>query len=283
MASRNRGQEIQTASDGLPALSVSEHAREKEFRLQNITSIFTQAMKNKWQGSLYYVDPFCGPGKCLIKNSKEEVEGSPIIAAKAPFNHYYFADEDEHSVKTLRKRIERIDLSDQQVHYYTGKASDTINQILKELPHGRKSLGLAVLDPWAWDFAFSDLAKLTRNRRLDILVNFNIGDMKRWWHDPNQDMDSFLNTTTDHREYFNAENRAPNTRTLLDHYEAEMKKIGYPFTSDNQPVTNSKNTPLYHIIFGSKHRLGKKLHDAVSTRNVHGQYSLMMEIETNTP
>ena len=53
MTSRNRGQELAKASDGLLALSVAEHAREKEFALKNITGIFTQAMKNKWPGPTF--------------------------------------------------------------------------------------------------------------------------------------------------------------------------------------------------------------------------------------
>ena len=275
MNSRNRGQKLKTASDGLPALSVAEHAKNKEYTLQNITRIFTQAMRNKWPGKLYYVDSFCGPGRCLIRNSGEETDGSPIIAARVPFSYYYFADGDGRCIAALKKRIEGMNLSEKPVCYYTGEANETIDEVLRELPSERESLGLAFLDPWAWDFSFENLKKLTRGRRLDILINFNIGDMKRRWWEPSPKMDSFLNLPTDHREVFKTKTQeVPDARTLLDHYEEELGKIGYRYTADDRPVTNSNNTPLYHIIFGSKHERGKKLRDAVSQKTASGQIKM---------
>ena len=275
MTSRSRGQELTTSSDRLPALSVADHAKNKEYTLQNITRIFTQAMKNKWPGKLYYVDTFCGPGKCVIRNSEEETDGSPIIAARVPFTYYYFGDKDGRCINALKQRLEGMDLSEKSVWYYNGEANETIDQILKELPSARESLGLAFLDPWAWDFSFENLKKLTRGRRLDLLINFNIGDMKRRWKERSPKLDSFLNLPSDHREVFETKTReVPDARTLLDHYEAELGKIGYRYTADDRPVTNSNNTPLYHIVFGSKHELGRRLRDAVSGKTATGQIKM---------
>ena len=80
---------------------------------------------------------------------------------------------------------------------------------------------------------------------------------------------------TPHREFFKTNTLGvPDARTLLDHYEEELRKIGYLHTADDRPVTNSNNTPLYHIIFGSKHELGKKLRDAVSRKTASGQIKM---------
>ena len=276
MTTRNRGQELTKASDGLPALSVAGHAKEKEFALRNITGIFTQAMKNKWPGRLYYVDLFCGPGRCVIRHSNAETEGSPLIAVEAAFTHYYFADSDEPSIDVLRERVSAINGSGKQLHYYAGRAEETVDRILRDLPHPNRSLGLAFLDPWAWDFSFEGLKRLTKGRRLDILINFNIGYMKRNWRYESPELDSFLNLPADHREFFKTKAQGvPDTRTLLDHYEDELRKIGYEHTADDRPVTNSNNTPLYHLIFGSKNKLGKTLRDAVSQKTLSGQLTLL--------
>ena len=275
MTARNRGQDLTKAADGLLALSVAKHAREKEFALKNITGIFTQAMKNRWLGRLYYVDLFSGPGRCVIRDSDAETEGSPLIAVEAPFTHYYFADADESSIDALRKRVDGIDCSGKWVHYYAGKAEETVDEVLRDLPHPKRSLGLAFLDPWAWDFSFEAIKRLTKGRRLDILINFNIGYMKRNWRYESPELDSFLNLPTDHREFFKTNGQGiPDTRTLLDHYEDELRKIGYGFTADDRPVTNSNNTPLYHLIFGSKNELGKTLRDAVSQKTLSGQLTM---------
>lgn len=276
MTIRNRGQELTGASDGLPALSVPPHAKEKEHRLKKITGIFTRAMKDTWPQRLYYVDPFCGPGRCVIKVTGEETEGSPLIAARAPFTSYYFGDMDDNSIDTLKRRLKEVDLSKKRVFYYTGAADQTIDQILQNLPSRWKSLGLAVLDPWGWDFSFQSLKKLTDGRRLDLLINFNIGHMKRNWAEESGQLDSFLNLPTDHREFFNTETRGvPSARILLDHYEGELAKIGYIHHADDRAVRNSSNTPLYHFIFGSKNPLGKKLRDAVSTQTASGQLKML--------
>ena len=277
MTMRNRGQELTKASDGLLALSVAGHAKEKEFALKNITGIFTQAMKNKWPGRLYYVDLFSGPGRCVIRHSDAETEGSPLIAAEADFTQYYFADEDEQSIDALEKRVARINGSGKQLHYYVGRAGETVDRVLRELPHSNRSLGLAFFDPWAWDFSFESLRRLTRGRRLDILINFNIGYIKRNWRYESRKLDSFLNLPIDHREFFKTKTQGvPDTRTLLDHYEQELRKIGYQHTADDRPVKNSNNTPLYHLIFGSKNELGKKLRDAVSQKTVSGQLTMLV-------
>ena len=275
MSTRNRGQELVTAADGLPALSVAPHAKEKEHTLRNITGIFTQAMKDKWPGRLYYVDPFCGPGKCLILNSDEETEGSPLIAAGVPFTSYYFADKNDHCIDALKRRLKGVNLSAKRVFCYTGGADETIGEIMQALPSKRASLGLALLDPWAWDFSFESLKRLTEGRRLDLLINFSIGYMKRNWRHESLALDSFLNLPIDHREFFEPKTKGvPDTRTLLDHYEDELRKIGYEHIADDSPVTNSNNTPIYHIIFGSKNELGKRLRDAVSVRTASGQFKM---------
>ena len=276
MTARNRGQELTKASDGLLALSVAEHAREKEFALKNITGIFTHAMKNKWPGRLYYVDLFCGPGRCVIRHSDAETEGSPLIAVEAPFTHYYFADVDEPSIDVLRERVPGINGSGKRLHFYAGRAEETVDKVLRDLPHPNGSLGLAFLDPWAWDFSFEGLKRLTKGRRLDILINFNIGYMKRNWRYESPELDSFLNLPMDHRQFFKTKAQGiPDTRTLLDHHEDELRKIDYEHTADDRPVTNSNNTPLYHLIFGSKNKLGKTLRDAVSQKTLSGQLTML--------
>ncbi len=278
MNTRNRGQYLTEASDGLPALSVAEHAKDKEYALKEITGIFTRAMGKKWPGRLYYVDPFSGPGRCVIKDSGEETVGSPLIAVRVPFNHYYFGDLNQSSIDSLRVRTNQIEdmaSSEKTVCYFSGEATETLDEVLKELPPAGKSLGLAVLDPWAWDFSFDYLKRLTRNRRLDILINFNIGDMKRRWWEPSPRLDAFLNIPTDHREFFEMKGRGvPDARTLLDHYERELGKIGYDYTADDMPVRNSNNTPLYHIIYASRNKLGIKLRNAVSKKTASGQFKM---------
>ena len=264
------------ASDSLLALSVAEHSKDKEHSLTNIITIFTSAMKSKWPGRLFYVEPFSGPGKCVFRGTGEEANGSPLIALGLPFTQYFLADSDESCIEALKIRARAHQAGGKLIRYYTGDASDTICDIVQDLPPSNKSLGFAFMDPWAWDFSFEDLKTLAKGRRLDVLINFNIGDMKRRWNEQSSKLDSFLNLDTDHRSVFKTKAKGiPDTRTLLDHYEEELRKIGYAHIADDRPITNSNNTPLYHLIFASKNPLGKKLRDAVSLKTPSGQIKML--------
>ncbi len=280
MVAGGRGQDIFIASDGLPALSVAGHSREKQFQLRSIADIFARAMKGKWDDGIYYVDLFSGPGKCILRDSGEEIAGSPLVASEMPFDHFYLADSNSVFLDALKGRLSGAGLPEDNFHFYVGEADDVVGDILMDLPPARSSLGFAFLDPWAWDFSFRSLERLTQGRRMDVLVNFNIGDLKRDWLHPLHRLDSFLNLPCGHRDFFGFDDGGEvSVRMLLDHYESQLRGIGYHHVADDIPVTNSKNTPLYHIIFGSKNPLGKRLRDAVSKRTASGQFKMGLEFD----
>ena len=190
-----RGQDFVVASDGLSALSVSDHVREKEFAIKRFIDIFNNGMQRHWSRR-YYIDLFAGPGKCVIKGSGEEIEGSPILAAKSrvKFTDYFLADIDAGSLEALRTRIYGLGLGNQDLFkYYPGDADSAIYELLAELPDGQTSLGLAVIDPWGWDFSFDNMANLAAGRRLDLVINFPIVNIKRNWQRELPQLDKFMN------------------------------------------------------------------------------------------
>lgn len=282
MTNRRRGQGLVTASDGLPALEVAEHAREKEFVLRRIVEIFNVGMQRIWDRR-YYVDVFAGPGRCLIRGTTTEINGSPMLAAesKATFTDYYLADSDPESISTLRERISRLTLPEEiSVQYYTDDADTVGREILKALPPARHSLGLAVFDPWGWDFSFETLASMSANRRLDLVVNFPIGYIKRNWDRELAQLDRFMNGTS-YKEPFQSAMRRETpgelpARVLLDAYAAELRNIGYRYIRDNVLVDNSRHLTLYCLIFASKHERGADFWDKVTQRQESGQFRMQI-------
>src|SRR6266704_5346111 len=92
-------------NDGLPVRSSGIWAKEKLYYLEHYLAIFSIGMHKRWQGKLYYVDLFAGPGRCLIPETKEEVDGSPLIALKFNFAKYFFFKADEQNYKALVSRV----------------------------------------------------------------------------------------------------------------------------------------------------------------------------------
>ena len=279
-SSGSRGQGLVAASDGLPALAVSEHVREKEFAIEGMISIFNNGMQNKWNRR-YYIDLFAGPGRCVIKGSGEEVDGSPILAAKSKvkFTDYFLADNSSVSIEALKKRIDGLGSKELAIfNYYLGDADAVVDELAVNLPEGRTSLGLAVLDPWGWDFSFKALAKLSQGRRLDLVINFPVLPMIRNQGRELPGLDRFMNGSN-YKESLDyaMKHENPNvtsTRVLLDFYENELKGIGYKYINDQVEVENSVRRPQYHLIFASKHERGSEFWDKVTNRQETGQMRL---------
>ncbi len=85
----------QLGSDRLPVRDSGVWAGEKLYYLERYLDIVSVGMKNRWAGKLYYVDLFAGPGKCLIRETRKEIDGSPLIALKFNFAKYFFVESDQ--------------------------------------------------------------------------------------------------------------------------------------------------------------------------------------------
>src|SRR5260370_39477069 len=94
-----------TGSDGLTIRSSGIWAEEKLYYLEHYLDIFSVGMHKKWLGKLYYVDLFSGPGRCHIRETGEEIDGSPLIALKFNFAKYFFFEADPACYKALSERI----------------------------------------------------------------------------------------------------------------------------------------------------------------------------------
>ena len=277
MISLSRGQGLVTASDGLPALEVAEHAKEKEFVIERIVSIFNVGMQHKWK-TRYYVDLFAGPGLCRVRGSNTEIDGSPIVSVKSKpgFTHHYFADESADALRALERRVsDLLPPTEASTQYYVGSADHIVARVIKDLPAARSSLGLALFDPWGWDFSFDTLADVSAGRNLDLVINFPIGFIKRNWMKNLSKLDEFMGGAT-YKGGFRAAMRKEAsgelpTRVLLNAYSIALARIGYQHTRDHVVVSNTKNLPLYHLVFASKNERGADFWDKVTQRLGNGQ------------
>ncbi len=279
MSTRARGQGFVTASDGLPALEVAAHAKEKEFVIERIAGIFNAGMGNKWYRR-YYVDPFAGPGVCRIRETTTEIDGSPMLAAKSKFTDYFLGDNNADCLTALEQRVSGLVSPDKtSVRYYQGDADTSVSRMIQDLPPARSSLGLAVFDPWGWDFSFDTIGNLAESRRIDLIVNFPIGYIKRNWEKELPQLDKFMNGVG-YKGPFLAAMRGltpgeKSARVLLDAYAHELHQIGYRYVKDNVMVDNSKHTTLYCLLFASKHERGADFWDKVTQRQASGQFRML--------
>lgn len=264
--------QVQKGSDGLEVLCVGEWALEKHYYLDRYLRLVTKAMVNKWNSGLTYIDLFSGPGKCIVRESGEEVDGSPLIALKHGFTRYIFVETNKKSIEVLEKRCKTLK-SNNSVSFIPEDCNDVIDEIRKLIP--KDSLSVALVDPFRLNFKFDTYEKLTNNRRMDLIINFPIGmAIKR--NLKSKELDSFLGGDTWRSSILHSKNNI--SVDISNYFKANLAKIGYiqpkEYFIGDVVVKNSLKVPLYNLLFASKHPLGTTFWDKIRKYDPSGQKTL---------
>jgi len=270
----NEGRTFFVGSDGLPVLPVGPWARDKHYFVSQYVGIFATSMKGKWPNR-NYIDLFSGPGICRVRGTKTEILGSPLLAieAKYRFTRYIFNDAERAYVDALRDRVERYD--GVNADFLNLDCNSAARAIPASLPAG--SLSLALIDPFNWQMRLESIAALTRDQRMDLIITFHSGSIKRAADHQLPALDNFFGDESWRKEYNKTRRSASlqGTRVLLDCYERSLSDLGYVFVDDEVLIPNSRGTPLYHLILASKHRRAAEFWGKISSRDRGGQRRLL--------
>jgi len=165
-----------SAADGLPARVSGAWAREKLEYLAKYMSIFNVGIKNK--SERVYIDLMAGPGRCVEDDTGDEFDGSPLLAVnqKEPFTETVLVEGDAALAAALRQRVEgRATVVEADCNH-----TALIEQLRDRLGYGR--LGLAFADNLGLDVTLATLLTLTQDRKVDLCITFQVGDLKRYQH-----------------------------------------------------------------------------------------------------
>jgi three-Cys-motif partner protein len=138
----------------------------------------------------------------------------------------------------------------------------------------RRTLGLAFIDPTAFQIGFDAIAGLTEGRHIDVIVTVMTSYLRRFLAEP-----SFAGPLS---RYFGSEDwrnlvdlrRAGEdvtSRALLDHYESRLRELGYSYFDDHVRIVNTRDSTIYHLVFASRHELGARFFRAISLKGPSGQ------------
>ena len=127
---------------------------------------------------------------------------------------------------------------------------------------------------------FEALAALTRGRRMDIIITFPLGFIKRNWKRQLGQLDKFLGGEEYKEAFLNAMEQEPRraSRILLNYYEARPKEIGYDYPNDEVWIPNTRQVKLYTMVFASKNPRGNDFWQKIITRSPKGQYRLPLAL-----
>jgi three-Cys-motif partner protein len=281
----------QPVNDGLLLRESGLWAAEKLCFLNRYLNMLTQSMSSKSWRSIRYIDMFSGPGKCIIRDTKDVLLGSPLLAlsAKRYFTDYVFVDMGYENIDCLKQRTQSF-LSKSRISYLVGDSNKIVKSIIAEiLEHDNEfirgswtSLNLAFLDPEGLELEWSTVAELARVRT-DLIIHYSQFGITR-------NLDNFAQVSSDTaidrffggrewREIYAAHFKAPGKMhsDLLNLYHSRLTDLGYVDIKglgnhfDPLMKTTETNAPLYRLIYASKHPLGHKFWDQVTKKDVYGQ------------
>ncbi|MCK9595008.1 MAG: three-Cys-motif partner protein TcmP [Candidatus Omnitrophica bacterium] len=275
-------------TDELVVQCVGPWVEDKYFFLVSYLNASCKARKKfADKGNAIFIDLFSGPGKCVIKKENKEIDSGGIRALKrdeAPFNELFYFDINADNVDALKKRIGNKTF----FHVRHGDANVLTKQLVSELLKKHWRYHFAFIDPFGPDgLKFTTLKELAKLDRMDMLIHFPIGAIKRnlstWVKGTDTILDEFLGTTEWRKKIKGQENNVFNV--LLNIFKDQLKSIGYPenglklFPPKNNiyaglptvPVKNTKEVDLYVLILASKNALAQKIWNSIIKNDPSGQ------------
>jgi three-Cys-motif partner protein len=267
-------------SDGLPVRDSGIWAKEKLHYLEHYLNIFFIGMRKKWPGKLYYVDLFAGPGRCYIRETREEIDGSPLIALRFSFAKYFFIEMDAGCHKALETRIKvRAPDKVKNIVLIQGDCNQEIRNIK---PPPSPALGLAFIDPTGISqISFETIRKLTQDRKMDLIINFPEGmgirmNLFQYTEKETSALNRFLGTSRWRDRFQKTITSFPQACSeIADEYLDNLRSLGYQIVDGSQiPVMTNQNRLLYYILFASKDPKGNEFWKKIGVINPHGQRKL---------
>jgi three-Cys-motif partner protein len=269
-----------TGSGGFVVRDSGIWAKEKLYYLEHYLDIFSVGMSKKWPGKLYYVDLFAGSGRNYIRETREEIDGSPLIALKFNFSKYFFFEADPTAYNALVKRVQaRAPGKLKSVFTIPGDCNLQIDQVRPPAP---PSLGLAFVDPTGISqVAFDTIRRLTARRKIDLIINFPEGmgirmNFHQYSHRESNALDTFMGSDK-WRERFHETLTSFDQacREIANEYLDNLRSLEYQVVDGNQiPVITHQNRLLYYLLFASKSPRGNEFWREIKVINPHGQRGL---------
>jgi three-Cys-motif partner protein len=248
-------------SDGLPARETGAWVHEKNYFVERYLTIFSRGVKRKWQGKLAYVDLFSGPGLNIVRDSREEVEGSPSLALRNDFARYIFVDQPE-VLSTLSKRLATHPKFN-QISFVEGDCNVVIGSVIDRLPGDH--LALAFVDPPGLQIHFETIERLVHRRKIDLLMTIQLGmgiTMNLpFYAQPGGGavLTGFVGNDSWREDTAAGGSASQVSRRILARYDQQLRSLGYETVRDREiGIKNDRNLLLYFIKLASRHPLGEK-------------------------
>jgi three-Cys-motif partner protein len=271
-----------SVQDGLVMRESGEWAKDKLYYVGRYMQIFSAGMKIKW-GARGYLDLMAGPGRCYVRETLDEFDGSAVLAcATTPsFDALVFVERDQTNADALAHRTIAAH-GRRTVIAADCNAPETIAVIRQRLSSNMLFFGF--VDLLGFDVAFDTIAAIVADRRMDLAITFHVGDVNRNIGDALQTvegerLDRFFGASgwreVVHRFERGQIDRADLPTALADYYGARLQTIGYVVLEQlHRTMRNNRNAPLYRLLLASGHKRGGEFFRKIAAIEHDGQRGL---------
>jgi three-Cys-motif partner protein len=270
---------------------VGPWAKDKLHALNQYLDYYTKVLKNQsWR--LVYVDAFSGGGTAAVRMAKrsddsqspliveasdpeeqEFIRGSPRIALELnnPFDTYVFIDANGARIAELQAITSEFGAA-RNIHLRPGHADEQIAWVLQQNIRKATHRGVAFLDPFGAHLSWSSVKGLADTGLFEVLVNFPLhmaivrlmkNDAKIAASDRNQ-LDGFFGNGDWEKDVYETRSdlletivckRPDYIERLLQRYRVQLKSA-FGHVSEPKLIRNTKNSPLYYLLWAGPHRKG---------------------------
>jgi three-Cys-motif partner protein len=189
-------------------------------------------------------------------------------------------DADPESIRALKQRIDRIEHAGTSVTIHENDCNIAALAVRSELLNAPSTIGLAFIDPTAFQIAFDSIKAMTVDLPVDLIITVMTGYLKRFIAQPSYErsLDRFF-PTPNWRELIDLKEAGETLtfRRLLDSYENGLRSIGYRHVDDHVRILNSRASTIYHLVFASKHPRGADFFKKISQKSYSGQMAMRLD------
>jgi three-Cys-motif partner protein len=249
VSSRRNDDELVPGDDGLPARVVGPWVDRKAYYVDRYARMFATGMKNKWRRRAY-VELFAGPGRSWEEAGKRFVDGSPIRSFDHEFTDRVFVEKDVVAASALSERLRR---RGHERPVLVGDCNTKIGSVVEAIP--KDALTLAFVDPTNWQVRLSTIETLVTSRKVDLLVTFMYGSMKRVAKSDPPALTAFFGTP-DWKDQLGLSRWAV-LDGLASLYNSQLQRYDYlPSYRRRIVVPNRMNVPMYALVLFSRSARG---------------------------
>jgi three-Cys-motif partner protein len=248
--------------------------------LKKYLQAYTSIMQGQsWcRNGYHYVDAFAGTGRPRARDEERYIDGSPRVALtiQYPFHSYTFIEKTPWRVQRLREL--EGEFPDRDIRIREGDCNLIITtEITLRIRYELFNRGLIFLDPFGMNTEWSTIEQVAETRALEILMNFPAMALNRTVlpNDPNalteaqiERMNRFWGSTEWRDDIYEEvptlfgpveiKIRRTTGQRLGQLFKNRLEEV-FPHVTDPLVMTNSKNAPLYCLIFAGHNPTGAKI------------------------